>query len=331
MWTRAADVAGVPRFTLMGVLGATIERGMHHNETWGILGVEHPEGTWVDDDWYPDAVPCIERLRDAGYRVCASATRRRSSRRIFGPHVDFVGSAARWGVWKPEPAFFARVIEEMVGVEPAKIAYVGDRVDNDVRPGARGRDGRRAHPPRPVGAAARAAAGGDRDPFARRAAGGAGVSFRVGIGVDAHALEPGVPLVLGGVTHRPSARARRPLRRRRARARADRRAARRRRPRRHRLALPLGRRAVPRRGQPRPAARGLPAGTGGGLEARQRRLRPRRRGAEDRAAPRRDATAPVGGRRRRRGERARDDHRPGSASPAAAKGLAAHAVALLER
>src|SRR5258708_26215493 len=67
-----------PRSTLFpyttlfrSVLGATIERGIHHNETWGILGVEHPEGTWVDEDLYPDAVPCIERLRDSGYRVCA--------------------------------------------------------------------------------------------------------------------------------------------------------------------------------------------------------------------------------------------------------------------
>src|SRR5260221_548816 len=53
---------------------------------------------------------------------------------------------------------------------------------------------------RPVGPAARDAARGDRDPLARRATGGAGVTLRVGIGVDAHALAEGVPLVLGGVT-----------------------------------------------------------------------------------------------------------------------------------
>ena len=53
--------------------------------------------------------------------------------------------------------------------------------------------------------------------------------YRVGLGVDAHALEEGVPLVLGGVAHRQPARARRPLRRRRDRARADRRDPRRRR------------------------------------------------------------------------------------------------------
>ena len=133
MWTRAATNAGVTPFTLMGVLGATIERGIDHNETWGILGVEHPAGTWVDEDWYPDAVPCIERLRKAGYRVCAVGNTPQSIEEHVGQHVEVLGSSERWQIWKPDPRFFARIVE-MVGVPPAKIAYVGDRVDNDVGP-----------------------------------------------------------------------------------------------------------------------------------------------------------------------------------------------------
>ena len=70
MWTRAALAAGVTPLTLMGVLGGLIARGEHHNEAWGILGVEHPSSTWNDDDWYPDALPCLDRLRAAGFRVC---------------------------------------------------------------------------------------------------------------------------------------------------------------------------------------------------------------------------------------------------------------------
>ena len=133
MWTRAAANAGVTPFTLMGVVGATIERGVHHDETWEILGVEHPEGTWVDEDWYPDAVPCIERLRNAGYRVCAVGNTPQFIEEHVGVHVEVLGSSERWQIWKPDPAFFARVID-LVGVAPAKIAYVGDRVDNDVGP-----------------------------------------------------------------------------------------------------------------------------------------------------------------------------------------------------
>jgi FMN phosphatase YigB (HAD superfamily) len=47
--------------------------------------------------------------------------------------VQFVASAARWGIYKPAPEFFARVSDEL-GLAPDKIAYVGDRVDNDVGP-----------------------------------------------------------------------------------------------------------------------------------------------------------------------------------------------------
>jgi FMN phosphatase YigB (HAD superfamily) len=40
------------------------------------------------------------------------------------------------GVAKPEPAFFARTLELIGGPPAAQVAYVGDRVDNDVRPSA---------------------------------------------------------------------------------------------------------------------------------------------------------------------------------------------------
>jgi HAD superfamily hydrolase (TIGR01549 family) len=133
MWTRAAANAGVTPFTLMGVVGATIERGAHHTEAWSILGVEPPEGTWVDEDWYPDAVPCIQRLRDAGYRVCAVGNTPQFTEEHVAQYVEVLGSSERWGIAKPDPRFFARIVE-VLGVEPAKIAYVGDRVDNDVGP-----------------------------------------------------------------------------------------------------------------------------------------------------------------------------------------------------
>ena len=50
--------------------------------------------------------------------------------------ADVVASSASLGVRKPEPAFFERVVE-LAGAEPWEIAYVGDRVDNDVLPAAR--------------------------------------------------------------------------------------------------------------------------------------------------------------------------------------------------
>jgi FMN phosphatase YigB (HAD superfamily) len=47
--------------------------------------------------------------------------------------VDFIGTSAGWGVEKPSPAFFEKVISEC-GYPPGEIAYVGDRLDNDVLP-----------------------------------------------------------------------------------------------------------------------------------------------------------------------------------------------------
>jgi FMN phosphatase YigB (HAD superfamily) len=52
------------------------------------------------------------------------------------PYFDDVASAERWGAWKPSPQFFDLVVE-MTGAAPEKIAYVGDRVDNDVAPALR--------------------------------------------------------------------------------------------------------------------------------------------------------------------------------------------------
>jgi HAD superfamily hydrolase (TIGR01509 family) len=133
MWTRAAEAAGVTPFTLMGVLGGLIAQGRHHNEVWGVLGVEQPDTAWEDDDWYPDAARCLERLRTAGYRVCAVGNTPASVEESLGRRVEVLGSSERWQVSKPSPAFFARVIEA-VGLAPETIAYVGDRVDNDVGP-----------------------------------------------------------------------------------------------------------------------------------------------------------------------------------------------------
>jgi FMN phosphatase YigB (HAD superfamily) len=50
--------------------------------------------------------------------------------------ADFVASSAAWGVRKPARAFFERIVAE-AGCVPGEIAYVGDRVDNDVLPAAR--------------------------------------------------------------------------------------------------------------------------------------------------------------------------------------------------
>lgn len=133
LWESAADAAGIPRFTLMGVLGGLAARGEPHSNVWKILRVERPATSWPGDGFYPDALPTLRRLRAHRVIVGAVGNTPVEAEELLREHVDFVGSSARWGVEKPAPEFFARVVKE-VGFAPEEIAYVGDRVDNDVVP-----------------------------------------------------------------------------------------------------------------------------------------------------------------------------------------------------
>ena len=132
-WERAADAAGVPRFTLMGVLGGLAARGDQHSRVWDILGVERPLSYGLALELYPDALPCLAAVRASGYVVGAVGNTPEAVDAELQVHVDVVGSSARWGVEKPAPEFFRRVIAE-AGAAAGEIAYVGDRVDNDVVP-----------------------------------------------------------------------------------------------------------------------------------------------------------------------------------------------------
>jgi FMN phosphatase YigB (HAD superfamily) len=49
--------------------------------------------------------------------------------------LALIASSASLGVEKPDPAFFTALADRL-DLPPAAIAYVGDRVDNDVRPAA---------------------------------------------------------------------------------------------------------------------------------------------------------------------------------------------------
>jgi HAD superfamily hydrolase (TIGR01509 family) len=133
IWERAADAAGVPRFTLMGILGGLAARNERHTRAWELLDVERPTSMFEVSDLYPDALPCIAALRSRGLIVGAVGNTPTEVEDMLRARVDVVGSSARWKVEKPAPEFFRRMVEES-GVDAGEIAYVGDRVDNDVMP-----------------------------------------------------------------------------------------------------------------------------------------------------------------------------------------------------
>jgi HAD superfamily hydrolase (TIGR01549 family) len=144
-----ADWLGVPRHTFSAVFGAIIARGLDYRETFRVFRPDfdlieerekraaagQPE--WFgEDDLYPDVRPTLAALRDAGLWVGIAGNqtvRAGGILRSLGLPSDLVATSDDWGVAKPDPAFF----ECLVKAAPCgadEILYVGDRLDNDIRP-----------------------------------------------------------------------------------------------------------------------------------------------------------------------------------------------------
>ncbi|WP_439031058.1 HAD family hydrolase [Gordonia terrae] len=140
MWSVVARAAGVTPFALMGVIGTLIERGESHHNAWGILGVDRPTVpvAVTADDLYPDALGCLASARAAGLRVGIAGNQPESvvdQLQALGCDVDSLVSSAEWGVAKPSPEFFDRLVDA-TGVTASEVLYVGDRLDNDILPAA---------------------------------------------------------------------------------------------------------------------------------------------------------------------------------------------------
>jgi len=152
VWSAWADQLGVPRLTFLAVLGGVIARGGDHREPFGLFRPDldfeaearrHAATSSPADvtrtDLYPDAEPTLAALRDAGYRLGIVGNQPARTEALFlelDVPVDLVASSATWGIEKPDPRFFERIAMELA-LAPGEIAYVGDRLDNDVAPAAR--------------------------------------------------------------------------------------------------------------------------------------------------------------------------------------------------
>jgi FMN phosphatase YigB (HAD superfamily) len=148
-WEEWADFLGVPRLTLFATLGMTMWRGQPHRRVFDLFRPDLDLATarrqrqalgwrydFLAEDLYPDAIPCLLALRERGIRVLVAGNQpieAEAALARIGLPADVIASSAGWGVAKPDAGFFAKIIE--VAGEPAhRIAYVGDRLDNDVLP-----------------------------------------------------------------------------------------------------------------------------------------------------------------------------------------------------
>ncbi|MEV0170554.1 HAD family hydrolase [Streptomyces sp. NPDC050803] len=145
-----ADWLGVPRHTFHSMFGAVIAQGRDYRETFqefrpgfdlyaereARAEAGKPE-TFGEADLYPDVRDALATLRADGLwlGIAGNQTVRagRILRELFSADVDLIGTSDDWGASKPDPKFFDRVAE-VVPTEVDEMLYVGDRVDNDLRP-----------------------------------------------------------------------------------------------------------------------------------------------------------------------------------------------------
>lgn len=147
-----ADWLGIPRHTFVSMFGAVIAQGRDYRDTFqefqpgfdlyaereARAKAGQPE--WFgEDDLYDDVRPSLAALRADGLwlGIAGNQTTRAGVllRDLFTADVDLIGTSDDWQAHKPDPLFFERVAEA-VPYPVDQILYVGDRVDNDIRPAA---------------------------------------------------------------------------------------------------------------------------------------------------------------------------------------------------
>lgn len=150
LWAGWAHYLGVPRDAFHFVLEEVIAQGQHHHRVFDRFRPrdfdietarrERAARGEVDlfgaGDLYPDALPALAALRAQGFRIGIAANQPGGAEAVLraaGVRADFFASSTAWGVAKPAPEFFLKVVEA-AGVPAGEIAYVGDRLDNDVLP-----------------------------------------------------------------------------------------------------------------------------------------------------------------------------------------------------
>jgi FMN phosphatase YigB (HAD superfamily) len=106
-WRAWADWVGVSPHTFSTVLGAVTAAGRDNAETFEYF---RPGFDLARERQLREEAGCGEQIDDS-----------------------YVGTSGEWGVAKPDPGFFRRVVDVVHG--PAdQIVYVGDHRDNDVLP-----------------------------------------------------------------------------------------------------------------------------------------------------------------------------------------------------
>jgi len=128
---RLAQNGSFRRHIIPALLGpaADVDRVAENAEQWW----DYPPESLL-----PDVKPCLQALTEAGYRLAVLAnqparTRETLRRDGLDRYISLYSISDELGYEKPDPRIFAHAVDQ-AGVDPARTAMVGDRLDNDVRP-----------------------------------------------------------------------------------------------------------------------------------------------------------------------------------------------------
>ncbi|SNS72503.1 haloacid dehalogenase superfamily, subfamily IA, variant 1 with third motif having Dx(3-4)D or Dx(3-4)E [Actinomadura mexicana] len=148
-WQGWADWLGVSAHTMSALVGAVTAQGRDNADALRLVrpGLDVGEERQarvaaghavelVEADLYPDVRPALQEHRQRGLwvGVAGNQVARVGARlRELGLPADGIATSEEWGVAKPDPGFFARLVEWAPG-EPDEIVYVGDHPANDVVP-----------------------------------------------------------------------------------------------------------------------------------------------------------------------------------------------------
>ncbi|MDO0934826.1 HAD family hydrolase [Streptomyces sp. DG2A-72] len=148
-WASWADWLSVPRHTLSALVGAVVAQGHDNSEALRLVrpGIDVAaeydareaagRGEHLDEsDLYDDVRPALSALRNEGVRVIIAGNqtpRAAELLRTLSLSADLIVTSGEWGVAKPQPEFFRRVLE-VAQSAPHATLYVGDHPANDVFP-----------------------------------------------------------------------------------------------------------------------------------------------------------------------------------------------------
>lgn len=144
-----ADWLGVPRHTFSSVFGAVIALGLDYREVFQYfrpgfsLDTERarradagqPE-IFGEIDLYPDVRPCLSQLRAMGLWVGVAGNQTSRAGEILRNldlPADLIATSEDWKAAKPDESFF-RALIAATPHRADRILYVGDRLDNDLKP-----------------------------------------------------------------------------------------------------------------------------------------------------------------------------------------------------